>query len=84
MTVPDNPAATKPAAADLDLTDVTWAKPSGSLGEDNCVRYARVGEHIVWGDSKNPHLAPLVYTRGEIRALIQAARDGELDHLLDG
>lgn len=73
----------KPTAYALNLADVTWMKPSASLGEDNCVQYARVGEHIVWRDSKNPQLTPLVYTRDEIRALIRAARDGELDHLVE-
>ncbi|WP_331733425.1 DUF397 domain-containing protein (plasmid) [Embleya sp. NBC_00888] len=79
----DTPAAGKPSAADLDLDGVTWEKPSGSLGEDNCVQFARVGDHVVWRDSKNPQQTPLVYTRDEIRALIRAARDGELDHLVE-
>jgi hypothetical protein len=78
----NNPtSAPKPSAASLDLGSVVWTKPSASLGNDNCVEYGSCGEFVVWRDSKNPDQEPLVYTREEIRALVDAVRAGELDHL---
>lgn len=71
----------KPAADELDLTAVTWTKPTGSGGNNACFEWGSAGEYIVWRDSHNPQTV-LVYTQDEVRFLLDAVRAGELDHLI--
>lgn len=62
-----------------------WQKSSLSSGDgDACVRLMKIDGGVALGDSKRPELAPLRYTRVELAAFLQAAKDGEFDHLLDG
>ena len=75
--------AAKPAAADLDLSSVEWRRTSFTGGNNNCVEFGLVGDFIVWRDSKRPEQEPLVYTKAEVKALVDGVRAGELDYLLD-
>lgn len=75
--------AAKPTAADLDLGNVEWRRTSFTGGNNNCAEFGRVGDFIVWRDSKRPEQEPLVYTQAEVKALIDGVRAGELDYLLD-
>lgn len=78
-----SPQPAKPTAADLDLAAVEWRRTSFTGGNNNCAEFGRVGDLIVWRDSKRPEQEPLVYTQAEVKALIDGARAGELDYLID-
>jgi hypothetical protein len=60
-----------------------WIKASASFGNGACVELAKIDRMIAIRDSKNPGVPPLMYTEAEIRALLEGARKGEFDHLLD-
>ncbi|MEV7117385.1 DUF397 domain-containing protein [Kitasatospora griseola] len=74
-------STTKPVPAELDFVDVVWEKSPFSGGHDNCVEFGVVGAFIAVRDSKRPEQTPLVYTRDEIRAMVQGAKAGAFDHL---
>ena len=82
MTPATSPAA-KPTAHELDLASVEWRRTSFTGGNNNRAEFARVGQFIVWRDSKRPDQEPLVYTQAEVKALLDGVRAGELDYLLD-
>lgn len=65
------------------LPDVQWRKGSSSNREGNCVELAALpsGE-IAVRNSRDPQGPALIYTRAEIAALIQGARDGDFDSLI--
>lgn len=62
---------------------VTWIKSSRSIGRNACVELAVAGDRIALRDSKNPGVAPLLFTRAEIDAFLYGAKRGEFDHLLN-
>jgi Domain of unknown function (DUF397) len=68
----------KPAKAKLN-----WVKSSRSLATGACVELAAAGECIALRDSKNPSVAPLLFTRTEMGPFVFAAKRGEFDCLLD-
>jgi hypothetical protein len=72
---------TKPDPAELDFSTVTWEKSPFSGGNDNCVEFGVVGDLVAVRDSKRPEQTPLLYTRGEIGALLAGAKAGAFDHL---
>ncbi|MBK3625727.1 DUF397 domain-containing protein [Streptomyces sp. MBT49] len=72
---------TKTDPAELDFSGVTWEKSPFSGGNDNCMEFGVLGELIAVRDSKKPHQTPLVYTRGEIAAMLAGAKAGAFDHL---
>lgn len=72
---------TKPDPAALDFSAVTWEKSPFSGGNDNCVEFGVIGELVAMRDSKRPEQTPLLYTRGEIGALLAGAKAGAFDHL---
>ncbi|SFD28344.1 protein of unknown function [Streptomyces aidingensis] len=65
------------------LREAEWIKSSYSNGQGNCAEFAQLpsGE-VALRNSRFPEGPALVYTPEEIRALLQAAKDGEFDHLL--
>jgi hypothetical protein len=62
-------------------TPTTWRKSSYSVGNNNCVELATVGDDALLRDSKHPEAGHLTFTSTELAALVAAARAGELDHL---
>ncbi|WP_434593605.1 DUF397 domain-containing protein [Streptomyces sp. A5-4] len=72
---------TKPNPAELDFSGVTWEKSPFSGGNDNCVEFGVIGDLVAVRDSKRPEQTPLVYTRGEIAAMVAGAKAGAFDHL---
>jgi hypothetical protein len=69
-------------AAELD--GVRWQKSSFSgSGNNNCVEMAQLptGEVAV-RNSRDPDGPALIYTRSEIDALLQGARNGDFDALV--
>ncbi|MFJ4189450.1 DUF397 domain-containing protein [Kitasatospora sp. NPDC089509] len=71
----------KPDPADLDFSDVTWEKSPYSGGNNNCVEFGDLGDHVAVRDSQRTGQTPLVFTRDEIRAMILGAKAGHFDHL---
>ena len=67
-----------------DLTGVTWRKSSISNSQGACVELARLtdGGYAV-RNSRYPDGPALVYTRAEIMALIEGAKLGEFDDLVN-
>lgn len=59
-----------------------WIKAAASLSDGACVELAKAGDLIALRDSKNPDMPPLMYTRAEIAAFLDGAKNGEFDHLL--
>ncbi|MFD7450390.1 DUF397 domain-containing protein [Kitasatospora sp. NPDC059827] len=71
----------KPDPADIDFSTVTWEKSPYSGGNNNCVEFGEVGDYVAIRDSQRTEQTPLIYTRGEIRALLLGAKAGHFDHL---
>lgn len=65
------------------LTGVRWQKASSSSYQGNCVELAALTDgQVAVRNSRDPQGPALIYTRAEIAALLQGARDGEFDHLM--
>lgn len=58
-----------------------WIKASQSLGNGACVELAQAGDMIALRDSKNPDVAPFLFTRAEMDAFLDGAKRNEFDHL---
>jgi Domain of unknown function (DUF397) len=69
-----------PAAA---LRGVRWQKSRFSNSQGTCVELARLpGGEIAVRNSRHPDGPALIYTQAEIHALIQGAKAGDFDNLL--
>lgn len=65
------------------LRGVAWRKSDRSNPQGNCVELAQlVDGSIAVRNSRNPGGPALIYTRPEISAFIQGAKDGDFDDLL--
>jgi hypothetical protein len=58
-----------------------WIKASRSYGHGECVELAADGDTIRLRDSKDPAVH-LHFTRSELAAFLEGARNGEFDHLV--
>lgn len=60
-----------------------WQKSRRSNSQGNCVEMAELptGE-IALRNSRHPDGPALVYTRAEVAALIEGAKDGDFDNLV--
>jgi hypothetical protein len=64
------------------LGAVAWRKSSASNPSGDCIEVAALESGAVAvRNSRDPHGPALVYTRAEIAAFIQGAKDGEFDDL---
>jgi hypothetical protein len=64
------------------LGDVTWRKSQASNPNGDCVELADLdGGAVAVRNSRDPRGPALIYTRAEIAAFIQGAKDGEFDDL---
>jgi hypothetical protein len=68
-----------------ELPTVSWLKSRRSGGSGNCVEVAKLpdGAGYAVRNSRDPQGAALVYTRDELAAFLDGARDGDFDQLLD-
>jgi len=72
-----------PAVPAAQLRQVRWQKSRYSNSQGSCVELALLpGGDIAVRNSRDPYGPALVYTKAEIRALLQGAKDGDFDYLL--
>ena len=65
------------------IEGVVWRKSRRSNPSGNCVELARLpGGDIAVRNSRDPAGPALIYTRAEITAFIEGARDGDFDSML--
>jgi hypothetical protein len=66
-----------------DLPDARWHKSRSSSPQGNCVEVAALpGEQIAMRNSRHPDGPVLVFTRAQLTDLVDALKQGALDHLL--
>lgn len=66
-----------------ELRGVRWQKSRRSGREGNCVEMASLPSgQIAVRNSRHPDGPALIYTRAEVQALIQGAKDGDFDDLI--
>jgi hypothetical protein len=66
------------------IEGVVWRKSRNSNPSGNCVELARLpGGDIAVRNSRHPAGPALIYTKAEIAAFVQGARDGDFDDMLD-
>jgi hypothetical protein len=81
ISAPDLPgAAARPEPA---LAGARWQKSRRSNSQGACVELARLADGgIAVRNSRFPDGPVLLYTRAEIRALLDGVKEGDFDHLL--
>ena len=66
-----------------DLIGVRWQKSHRSNSQGNCVEMAQLPDgSVAVRNSRHPAGPALVYTKSEMRTLIQSAKAGDFDSLL--
>lgn len=66
-----------------DLDGLVWQKSGRSNSTGNCVEMAQLsGGDVALRNSRHPDGPALIYTRAEIAALVQGAKDGDFDNLI--
>lgn len=66
-----------------DLTAARWYKSPASSPQGNCVELAGLpGEQIAMRNSRHPDGPALVFTKDEMRDLIDTLKSGALDQLV--
>jgi hypothetical protein len=75
-------AAGRPHLSEAEEASLTWLKARASTANGECVEVASATGHIAVRDSKDPDGPVLLYTRGEFRAFLDGARNGEFDFLV--
>lgn len=63
--------------------DLKWRKASASTANGHCIELAPLDERVAMRDSKDPDGPVLVHDGEAWLEFLEAARDGEFDHLLD-
>jgi hypothetical protein len=66
-----------------ELPELSWKKSQRSNPSGNCVEMAQLPDgQVAVRNSRYPEGPVLIYTRGEIAALLGGVRDGDFDHLV--
>jgi hypothetical protein len=68
-------------AADI-APETTWFKSGRSGAAGHCVELAEVRHSVALRHSRAPGQGAFLYSREEISAFIQGAKDGDFDHLI--
>ena len=58
--------------------ELRWRK-ARRCNAGSCVEIAQDGDHVLVRDSKNPQIAPMVFTRDEWAAFTAGVREGDFD-----
>jgi hypothetical protein len=67
----------------IRLHGISWRKSRRSNSQGACVELGGLADGgIAIRNSRYPDGPALLYTRAEIRALIEGVKDGDFDHLL--
>jgi Domain of unknown function (DUF397) len=85
MTIPRTANQNEMPAAVLSaqLRQVRWQKSHYSNSQGSCVEMALLpGGDIAVRNSRDPNGPTLIYTQAEIQALLQGAKAGDFDNLL--
>jgi hypothetical protein len=85
MTMPHTADKTELPSTSLpvQLRKVRWQKSRYSNSQGSCVEMALLpGGDIAVRNSRDPDGPMLIYTQAEIQALLQGAKDGDFDNLL--
>lgn len=78
-----NKAQLPATSLSVQLRQVRWQKSRYSNSQGSCVEMALLpGGDIAVRNSRDPDGPALIYTRAEIQALLQGAKDGDFDNLL--
>lgn len=68
----------------VELAGAQWRKSQRSGKFGNCVELAALdGGNVAIRHSRAPSGTALVYSRAELAAFVQGAKDGEFDDLVD-
>lgn len=71
------------AMSSAQLRQVRWQKSRYSNSQGSCVEMALLpGGDIAVRNSRDPNGQALIYTQAEIHALLQGAKNGDFDNLL--
>lgn len=66
-----------------ELIGARWQKSPASSPQGNCVELARVhGDYIAMRNSRHPDGPALIFTKDQVRDLIDSLKRGVFDHLL--
>ena len=66
-----------------DLPDARWYKSRSSSPQGNCVELAALpGEQIAMRNSRHPDGPVLIFTKAQLKDLVDSVKHGSLDHLL--
>jgi hypothetical protein len=66
-----------------DLTTTRWYKSPASSPQGNCVELAHLpGEQIAMRNSRDPDGPALIFTKAELKDLIDTLKSGAFDHLI--
>jgi hypothetical protein len=66
-----------------DLATARWYKSPASSPQGNCVELAWLpGEQIAMRNSRHPDGPALIFTKDQLKDLVDSVKSGALDHLL--
>jgi Domain of unknown function (DUF397) len=66
-----------------DLRGALWRKSRHSSAQGNCVETAKLpGDEVAVRNSRYPEGPALIFSRGEVSAFLEGAKDGDFDDLL--
>lgn len=62
--------------------ETVWTKSGRSGAAGHCVELAEMGVNVALRHSKAPRQGAFLFSREEVAAFVQGAKDGDFDHLI--